>query len=144
MALGAGSLFGGQLGNRRGGFDWTTTHFYFGYSALALVLFRLAWGCWARFFALRILYCVTQTGHRHLRNTTPAKPATGHNQSADGPASSSYWLACRPAVDYSSATISFTRAPTTLLSVPAPPFSGLASPALYAHSSRCANARSCR
>ena len=30
------------------GFDWTTTHFYFGYSALALVLFRLAWGCWVR------------------------------------------------------------------------------------------------
>ncbi|MEK9911934.1 MAG: cytochrome b/b6 domain-containing protein, partial [Candidatus Puniceispirillum sp.] len=26
------------------GFDWTTTHFYFGYSALALVIFRLGWG----------------------------------------------------------------------------------------------------
>lgn len=26
------------------GFDWTTTHFYFGYTALGLVLFRLAWG----------------------------------------------------------------------------------------------------
>ncbi len=26
------------------GFEWTTTHFYFGYCALALVLFRLGWG----------------------------------------------------------------------------------------------------
>ena len=26
------------------GFEWQTTHFYFGYSALALVVFRFAWG----------------------------------------------------------------------------------------------------
>jgi cytochrome b len=26
------------------GFDWTETHFYFGYCALALVIFRLGWG----------------------------------------------------------------------------------------------------
>ena len=62
------------------GFDWTTTHFYFGYSALALVLFRLAWGVLGTFHSRYASFIASpKQVIAYLRYTTPAKPATGHN-----------------------------------------------------------------
>ena len=62
------------------GFDWTTTHFYFGYSALALVLFRLAWGVLGTFHSRYTSFLASpKQVLAYLRNKTPAKPATGHN-----------------------------------------------------------------
>ena len=43
MALGVGHLSRRELITAEAGFEWTQTHFYFGYGALALVLFRLIW-----------------------------------------------------------------------------------------------------
>jgi cytochrome b len=46
------------------GFDWTTTHFYFGYSALALVIFRLGWGLRRHpAFALRLFSVLAASRH---------------------------------------------------------------------------------
>ena len=60
------------------GFDWTTTHFYFGYSALALVLFRLAWGVLGTFHSRYTSFLASpKQVLAYLRNKTPAKPTTG-------------------------------------------------------------------
>ena len=73
-------MFGGSWVTAEAGFDWTTTHFYFGYSALALVLFRLAWGVLGTFHSRYASFIASpKQVIAYLRNTTPAKPATGHN-----------------------------------------------------------------
>ena len=62
------------------GFDWTTTHFYFGYSALALVLFRLAWGMLGTFHSRYTSFLASpKTVIAYLRKKTPPEPARGHN-----------------------------------------------------------------
>ena len=62
------------------GFDWTTTHFYFGYSALALVLFRLAWGLLGTFHSRYASFLTSpKRVLTYLRRPNGAKPSTGHN-----------------------------------------------------------------
>ena len=62
------------------GFDWTTTHFYFGYSALALVLFRLAWGVLGTFHSRYTSFLASpKTVIAYLRRKNPSEPARGHN-----------------------------------------------------------------
>ena len=62
------------------GFDWTTTHFYFGYSALALVLFRLAWGMLGTFHSRYTSFLASpKTVIAYLRRKNPSEPARGHN-----------------------------------------------------------------
>ena len=62
------------------GFDWTTTHFYFGYSALALVLFRLGWGLLGTFHSRYASFLTSpKQVVAYLREKTPSEPSAGHN-----------------------------------------------------------------
>ena len=64
------------------GFDWTETHFLFGYFSLSLVIFRVTWGfvgpTHARFSAFIQRPTQTLLGVRQLFNRQPAKHV-GHN-----------------------------------------------------------------
>ena len=62
------------------GFEWTQTHFYFGYTALALVLFRLLWGVLGTLHSRYSSFLVSpKRVFQYLRNTAPAKASVGHN-----------------------------------------------------------------
>ena len=62
------------------GFDWTTTHFYFGYSALALVLFRLAWALLGTFHSRYATFLASpKQVLAYLRKAKDAEPSAGHN-----------------------------------------------------------------
>ena len=62
------------------GFEWTQTHFYFGYGALALVLFRLIWGVFGTLHSRYVSFVVSPMGlFRYLKNIGSNPSSAGHN-----------------------------------------------------------------
>lgn len=62
------------------GFEWTQTHFYFGYTALALVLFRLIWGVFGTLHSRYVSFVVSPMGlFRYLKNIGSNPSSAGHN-----------------------------------------------------------------
>lgn len=62
------------------GFEWQTTHFYFGYSALALVVFRFAWGLLGtRHSRYGSFLVAPRTVVAYLRGTKTQWQRAGHN-----------------------------------------------------------------
>lgn len=62
------------------GFDWTTTHFYFGYSTLALVIFRFSWGFVGTLHSrYRAFLTSPRVVARYLFGPQPSVKYPGHN-----------------------------------------------------------------
>jgi cytochrome b len=62
------------------GFEWTQTHFYFGYTALALVLFRLTWGVFGTLHSRYASFVVSPMRvFRYLKNVGSNPTSAGHN-----------------------------------------------------------------
>jgi cytochrome b len=62
------------------GFEWTTTHFYFGYAALTLVLFRLLWALLGTTHARYSNFLASPTQVlAYLKAGASAKASVGHN-----------------------------------------------------------------
>ena len=71
---------GGSWLTAEAGFEWTQTHFYFGYSALALVLFRLIWGFVGTLHSRYASFIVSpKKVFSYMQNQSSRPPAAGHN-----------------------------------------------------------------
>lgn len=72
--------FAGSWITAEAGFEWTQAHFYFGYAALVLVLFRLSWGVLGTRHSRYASFVVSpKRVFRYLKNLGANPTSPGHN-----------------------------------------------------------------